>query len=61
MIIDQWGPMNKMILLIEDPGGGLLVPLNPVLMIHRERGMHLRLPPGKIASVVIYLIPCQIA
>ena len=26
-IIDQWGPLNKMIPLIEDPGGGARWPL----------------------------------
>ena len=24
-IIDQWGPLNKMIPLIEDPGGSFLI------------------------------------
>ena len=29
LIIDQWGPMNKMIPLMEDPGGGGGVHGNP--------------------------------
>ena len=33
MIIDQWGPLNKLIPLMEDPGGGggggTVTPLGP--------------------------------
>ena len=36
-IIDQWGPLNKIIPLIEDPGGGCTVtPLGPWTIIYNK-------------------------